>query len=129
MATLDARPAPLEAAQTTTTTTISATDELMSGMTLTPGVQADFLAWFTGNVQHSSNNDSMFASFYVGGVQVPATEHEFKRGTGAANIIGTVAFQKTLLAVGVADAIEVRWRTTDPTASAFTRTLTIQQVP
>lgn len=129
MATLNATPAPLEASETATTTTISPTDALMAGMAVTPGVPSNCLVFFSGNVQHSSNNESIFVSLYVGGVQVPETEHEFKRGTGAANIIGSVVFQKYVVGVGAADAIEVRWRTTDPTASVFTRTLTTWQVP
>lgn len=119
--------APTEASATATTTTTGATDGLLAGVTLTPGA-GNYLVWFSTSVDHDSSNESIWVSLYVNGVQVPDTERFFKRGGAAADTGGPLSFNKYITGVGVGQAVEVRWRTTAATASAYQRTLNLLKV-
>lgn len=113
------------ATATADTTTTSATDVLVSGMTLTPAA-GTYLVWFTGSVDHSSSNDSIETSIYAGGVQNSASERRFTRGLFS-NV--TTPFSSVaIVTVNGAQAIEGRWRTTAATATMHERTLAILRV-
>jgi hypothetical protein len=118
---------PQQASATGDTTTTSATDVLMGPMSITPGA-GDYLVWFSSSFEHSAVNSSIWISLYVGGVQVAHTEREFRRGGAAADAAMGLSFQSHETGLGGADAIEVRWRTNNATATAHERTLTIQKV-
>ncbi len=104
------------------TTTTSATDVLLGGMTLTPGA-GSYLIIFSSSTSVSGNNDTAF-SVYANGVQVAASEVAVNRQASR------VAVGCHALVVGLADAqaIEIRWRTTGGTVTAGNRTLTLLRV-
>ena len=64
-----------QATATADTTTTSATDVAVAGMTLTPGA-GDYLIWFSGSVEGSATNSTQNVSLYVNGAQVAHSERE-----------------------------------------------------
>lgn len=118
---------PLEEFRVASDSVTSATDVLMVGMTITPGVAGNYLATFSSSFDHSSNNESIFFNLYCDGVLVPDTEREFRRGGGAGDIAAGPSLHKYLVNVGVAHAIEIRWRTTSPTGTVYERNLIVEK--
>jgi len=109
------------------TSDTSATDVLMASMTLTPAA-GTYLVLFTGSVESSSAGASVFISIYSGGVQVGASEREFRRpGLLGGSTAGSFACVAKVVVNG-AQAIEGRWRTTAGTMTAHERTLAILEV-
>lgn len=124
-------PSSFEAAGTSTITTTSATDVLASGMTLTPAA-GTYIAMFSGSLQHSAENQSIFTSIYVGGTQEAASERGWNNtdtlfNTNGNLIVSSFASIKRVTVNG-SQAIEGRWRTTAATASMFQRTLVLIEV-
>ena len=112
-----------QASATVLAQTVSTTDVLMTGMSITPGA-GDYLVMFSATPSNSNINQSVWASLYINGVQVAHTERE--RGpTSTANETGFVGFQTE--AVGVLDAqvLDVRWRVSANTGSVLARTFTL----
>ena len=101
--------APLQASATTDTTTTSATDVAVAGMTLTPGA-GDYLVWFSGSIENNvtGSNETDYVSLYVNGVQVAHTEREVTSDGSLENMSIPVGFEARVTGVGAADAIEVR---------------------
>jgi hypothetical protein len=87
-------------------------------MSITPGA-GNYIAWFTGTVYNSNFNKVVFASLYVGGVQVPYTVREVYKAEGA------ITFQAYITGVGASDAIEVYWRVDGGIGYMQERVLTI----
>lgn len=108
----------------TTTTTTSATDVLMSGMTTTPGA-GNYMVWFSGDVSNGSNNTDVYTSLYVGGTQVSGSERYYRRGN---QTISNSFASMARVTVNGAQAIEGRWRTSGGTASCINRQLYFMQV-
>lgn len=107
-------------------TTTSATDVLVTTMTITPA-SGTYLVWFTGSVDHSANNGSIELSIYSAGSQVAASERSFARGAGQGNV--TVSFAcSAKVTVNGSQAIEGQWRTPAATATMHERTLKILKV-
>lgn len=117
-----------ETTQTSNTTTSSTSDVLMNSMTVTPAAGTYFI-WFSTTVTCPSLAATVTATLYVGGSAVTHTERHFQVSiTGVLGLGGTsdgvLAFQD-VAAVNGSQAIEVRWRTSTGTATAFQRSLHI----
>lgn len=109
---------------TGTTTTISATDVLAAQMTITPPA-GRYQVWFSGSVDHSAVNSTIFTNIYAGGVRVAQSERRFRRGT--VDIAGVFACMARVDVDGT-QAIEGQWRTTVSTATMYERQLMIRSV-
>ena len=108
---------------TVTAQDTSQVDVLVPGMTLTPAA-GTYLVSFTGSLQASLSQTFIYTSIYVDGVQVAASERDFRRP-------GNVGAGFTCVAkvtVNGAQAVEGRWRTTQGTMSMFERTLSVLEV-
>jgi hypothetical protein len=116
-------PASGEVSGTTTITTTSATDVLMTGMTLTPPA-GTYLVWFTGDYI-SSSATTMVADIWVGGAVVLASERPSV--ASAATQKYCFAAQATVTVNG-SQAIEGRWRRTAGTMTNTRRTLSYLRV-
>jgi len=105
-----------------TTTTTSATDVLLDSMTLTPGA-GSYLVHFISSISGTTNNAVVFASIYANGVQVPNTEIRIvPRSSNSSNVTALIS------CVGIAtvadgQAIDIRWRTSAGTVTAYQRKL------
>ena len=113
---------------TGTVTTTSASDVLLDSMTYTPGA-GDFRGSFGTSIKGSANGQTIYISIYVNGVQVASTERQFSLQD--LKIVGTIIpIDINFIVTGVlaAQAIEVRWRTTSGTATAYTRSLSLFRV-
>lgn len=108
----------------TATTTTSATDVLMSGMTTTPAA-GNYMVWFSGDVSNGTNNTDVYTSIYVGGTQVSGSERYYRRGN---QTISNSFASMARVTVNGAQAIEGRWRTSGGTASCLNRQLYFMQV-
>ena len=116
-----------QATATIDTTTISATDELVSGMTLTPGA-GDYLVWFSGSVEGTASNSTQFVSIYQNGSKVNHSEREIHSEGSIAPNSFPVATHAHITSLGASQPIEIRWRTTAPTATMHQRTLVVQKI-
>lgn len=115
-----------EASATADTTTTSASDVLMSGMTYTPAAGV-YLVWFTTTLDHSNQSVPITVSIYVGGVQVAGSARAVITRTNAIGANSCTASVSTQAKVTVngSQAIEVRWnRGNAGTATAHQRTFT-----
>ena len=108
------------------TTTVSATDELVAGMALTP-VAGTYLVTFSGAVDHDSNNESAFVSIYAGGAMDAVSEKTFKRGGGQGNVTASITCKAEVTVDGM-EAIEAQWRTPSGTATMHKRQLLVEKV-
>lgn len=113
-----------QATATTTTSTTSTADTLMTGMSITPGA-GTYIVLFSTSLSNNSNNTQTFASVYAAGTKVAASERQYQRSNQ--NITVPMATQ-TVVTVGDAEAIEVRWRVSGGTASALERELTLIEI-
>jgi len=102
----------------TTVTTTSTTDVLMTGQTVTP-VAGDYLVWFSGEVFGSVNGGLISASIYFGGVQEAASARTVHGNQNENRVIACMG-KATL---NGSQAIEVRWKTSAGTASCTRRQL------
>lgn len=107
-------------------TTVSATDVLMTGMTITPGL-GNYLVMFSASFDHSASGGSIFVNLYNNGVLVAHTERQYTRGSQPMTI--GLAFQSSPEAIPAAKAFEVRWRTSGATATVHERTFTVKELP
>lgn len=115
-----------QATATASTTTTSTSYVLVNSMTLTPGT-GNYMVMFTSSWKNSGAQN-LFASIYVGGVQVTHTERMTRMESSTVDTELSVAAHAYVTGVGAADAIEIRWKTTGGTATMLERTLTAQQV-
>ena len=86
------------------------------------------MVWFSTSIDHSVTNQTTWVSLYVNGVQVAHTEREFRRGGSAGDVAGGLSFSAYITGVLAGQAVEVQWRTTAATASAYERTLNLMKV-
>jgi hypothetical protein len=115
-----------EVSATGDTTTASATDVQVNGMTITP-ISGRYKVWFSGAVNHSSNGGSSEMSIYAAGVKNDPSERRMKRGAGQGDV--TTAFCcMAEVEVNGSQAIEGRWRTSGATATMHERTLSVLKV-
>lgn len=111
---------------TGTITDPGVSDVLATGMTLTPPA-GTYQVWFSGTVDHSMTDESIFPSIYAGGVQAAASERPWRRGAGQGDVQSSFACMARVTVNG-AQAIEGRWRTPVVIASMYQRTLMIRSV-
>lgn len=111
---------------TTTITTSSTTDVVMTGMTLTPGA-GDYIVMFSGSISVNSATDrETRVSIYVNGTIVAdSVRRQFTTTTDEPENVHTIT-----RVTGVADgqAIDVRWAVDANTVSVFSRTLTLIKI-
>jgi hypothetical protein len=111
-----------EVESSSTTSTTSGTDVLMSGMTLTPAA-GEYLCWFSGEVDHSQDAN-LTMSIYVDGVRENASQREVDISDER-----NACFACTNHAVvNGSQAIEGRWRTSTSTASCYRRQLYLLKI-
>jgi hypothetical protein len=124
-----------EVAQTASIATASLADVIATGMTMTEGVEFTgagvYLAHFSGSVEHSSSNDDIFTSIWVGNptVQIQKTQRKW----GNSSFLGANADAASFMSLGIVtvaagESVEGRWRTTAPAATMYERTLTLAKV-
>jgi hypothetical protein len=111
------------ATATGTITTTSLTDVLMTTMTITPDA-GTYLAIFSCSASNSNAGKSVFASFYVNGVQVSATERQV---SGSANNFANLATNAIITPAG-GQAVEVRWRVDANTGTTSNRILNLIRI-
>lgn len=113
------------------TTTTSASDILLNGMTTTP-LPGTYKVTFSGTLQSNSNNSKIYVSIYAGGSQIAGTERvetpQFQSGLSASLSITTSTATDCLATVDGTQAIEVRWRRDGGVAVSLARTLTVVKV-
>lgn len=115
-----------QATATATDTTTSATDTQMASMTLTPGA-GDYMVYFSGSMQNSVTGDT-YISLYSNGVQIAHSERYLVTEESFPSTKYPVATHAYIAGIGASDVIEVKWRTSTGTATAYNRTLTVQKV-
>lgn len=89
-------------------TTTSDTYELIPSLTKTPPA-GTYKVHLSGSVEHTSNNDSIFAAIFKGGSIVAASEREFRRGAGQGDVAGTFHCIAVVTVDG-SEAIEGMWK-------------------
>lgn len=117
----------LSAYNATTITTTSATAVLMTNMTITPGA-GTYLVNFVTSLLSSSNNAIHTVAVFANGTLVADTEitaipRDSNQSTNRVPI-STVG----IATVGAGQAIDIRWRTSAGTASAFNRKLQLVRI-
>lgn len=115
-----------EAKASNTITTMSTTDVLATGMSLIPGA-GDYLIWFS-TVLENSDDETTYVSIYVNGVKDDASERRWENEGSIPNTPATVATNGRALSLEAGQAIEIKWRTTNNTATMHQRTLTILKI-
>jgi len=106
-------------------TTTSTSYILIPSMTIAPSA-GDYLIFFTGSVENSSNTDIVTISIYNNGVLIAASEvacESFKGGSSK-----PIASNAYLTNVVTGNVIEVRWKVSGGTGTCHQRTLIIQKV-
>jgi hypothetical protein len=114
------------ASATGSTTTASASDAQIDSMTLTPGA-GTYLVMFSTSVAHSATQ-SLYVSIYANGSKV--NESECRLTVTDMKVQASVFPLSTQAVVTVAagQVIEVKWRTTGATATAYQRILTLLKI-
>lgn len=113
-----------QATSVTDAVTISTTDVVITGMTVTPGA-GDYLVFFTGAVENTGFGDPVTISIYTNGSQIAASVVKSESFGGMSNPIGSNAFITNL---GAGQAIEVKWKVSNGTGTCHQRTLIVQKV-
>lgn len=107
------------AVATADATSVSTTDVLIAGMTLTPAA-GTYLALFDSSVVNSGNGATrLFVSLYAGGAQIAHSERTIGISGGA----NTTASSQAVITVNGSQAIEARWRAVAGTNTAHQRSL------
>lgn len=116
---------------TSTLTTTSTTFVVMTGQTITPAA-GTYLVWYSNTVTCPSLGATVTATIFVNGSQLTHSERHFQVSvTGVLGLGGTsdgVLAAQGLCTVTGSQAIDVRWKTSTGTASAFQRALNILRV-
>jgi hypothetical protein len=116
-----------EATATGTITTTSASDTQMTTMTLTPGA-GTYLVMFSTSLSHSNSSGETYVSIYANTAQVAASERRLTyTDTKQLGLIAPLATQ-AVVTVAAAQVIEVKWRTSTSTATAYQRTMTLLKI-
>jgi len=116
-----------EATATGTITTTSASDVQMTSMTSTPGA-GTYLVLFSTSIAHSNAAGAIYVSIYGNGVQVAASERR-RTATDLKQIDMVVPLAtQAVVSVAAAQVIEVKWRTSTSTATAYQRTMTLIKI-
>jgi len=125
-------PVAQEVNATSSTTTTSATDVLINGMTITPSIPGTYLVMFSTTLQQNTNNATVTVSLYGNGSQITGSERsaipQFQGGVTPSLNINAPIMVQALVTVNGSQAIEARWRRSAGTATALARALTITRV-
>ena len=117
----------LEATASASTTTSSTTDVRLNSMVLTPGA-GTYLALF-GSSLSQSNSSSVYVSFYVNSALLASSQRQFTVTDGkVVNSVFPICIQAVLTNVTDGQVVEVKWRATAATATAYNRTLTLVKI-
>lgn len=114
---------------TSTITTTSGTDAVLTGMTITPPAGIYFVCFSTW-LTHSTGNATVTISIYSGGVQSASTIRTtvpFTGAVGGANN-GMGLATNGIVIVNGAQAITLEWHTSGATATAHNGNLDILKV-
>lgn len=110
-------------------TTTSASDVVITGMTITPSA-GTYMVWFSTWLTHSVGNATVTISIYSGGVQAATTVRTtlpFTGAVGGANN-GTAIATNGQVTVNGSQAITIEWHTSTSTATAHAGTMDILRV-
>ncbi len=107
-------------------TSTSATDVLLTGMTITP-IAGTYKVYVITTSNNSGNNTNFF-SIYKGGVQVANTEKPVARISNTFALVRLGYEMICEVTVNGSEAIEIRWRRNAGTASCYSRELSILRV-
>lgn len=115
-----------QATDTANATTTSATDVVMTTMTLTPGA-GDYYVSFSGTVDHSSGiTRAITVSLYVNGTVVASSVHLQSVATAVTN---GVNLSTIITGVGAGQAVDIRWNVAGGvTATVHQRTLSLLKI-
>jgi hypothetical protein len=115
---------------TSSATTTSGTDAVMTGMTITP-IQGTYIAIFTGVIQQNTAGDSITISFYVGGTQDATSIMDFAPFCGGTLTSGSAsccAVTQGVYTVNGSQAIAIEWHVSGGTGTVFQRKLTVVKI-
>lgn len=121
---------PTQITATSTATTTSGTDVLMTGMSVTP-IAGTYLVIFSGVIQSSQAGSTVTISLYSGGVQDTASIRPmapFDGGTLSATTGSCCGATQGVYTVNGSQVIQVDWHTSAGTASTFQRNLTLLKI-
>ena len=110
-------------ASTTNTTTASVTDVVVTGMTLTMSNAGNFIVMFNCNSSNSANQAQNTFSVYVNGVLVVDTVRFTTMSPANAHMSFTLITKVT--GVLAAQVVDIRWKTNNPTATVYNRSLNL----
>ena len=101
----------------------------VDSMTITPGA-GDYHVWFSSSLEATTSNSTQQVALYVNGVQVSHTIRDFLVESSLTDTYQSfpVALHAYVTGVGDSQAIDVRWQTTDATATMHARTLVVEAV-
>ena len=118
------------ATATSSATTTSGTDAVMTGMTLTP-IAGTYLAIFTGVIEQNSAGNSITISFYVGGVQDATSVMDaapFAGGTLTSGSSSVPFVTHGVYTVNGSQAIAIEWHVSGGTGTVFQRKLSLLKI-
>jgi len=121
---------PEEVGNTNTITTNSTSDVPMTGMIIPAPDAGTYLVFFSSSFDSSSNSAIVRASIYSGGVlKSDSTRRCMPRASGGGNTaaVKNLNLQGRVTVNGSQD-IEIRWRTSAGTATAYEKTLNILRI-
>jgi len=111
--------------ETSSINTTSGVDILLGALTLTPN-SGDYLIMFNTTTSNSNNNRTNTFSIYVGGVLRTDSVRMITMVNSSA--VKSVLISCRVLNVLDGQAVEVRWKTSNNTATAFERTLVLTRI-
>ena len=124
-------PATTKVSATGNITTASATDALMTGMTITPPA-GTYQVMFTTSVSHGSNGGVISMSIYSGGVEATDSITQTTPRVAAGISNAALTLNQTVIGevtVNGAQSIEIHWNSSTGTATSVgTRTMMINRV-
>jgi len=117
---------------TASTTSTSASDVLISGMTITPAAGTYFVS-FSAVFTNTGTDGNVSVSLYSGGAINSHSERTFTPQFGAGGLGGTPSIEipvhtQAIITVNGSQAIETRWRRSTGTMGTTTRSMTIIKV-
>jgi len=115
---------PVLASSSAPTTTTSATDVLMAGMSSIPAA-GTYLVWFSGDLSQSNNGATVTTSLYVNGVLLAESQRTWQRPGSSAQ--GSFACNCKITVDGT-QVVEGRWRRSAGTATNTNRQLVLLRV-
>jgi hypothetical protein len=106
------------ASESGNTTTNSATDALIAGMSIVAPSNGKYIASFQTTLSHGTNNASSFLSIYAGGTQVSNSEILFNRANLNAQLPVFISVPLSVSGNTAARTVETRWRTSAGTVTS-----------